>query len=211
MIEVLTVFVGIFLAQISPGPNMMAVASASLGSGRGAGVATALGVASGVIVWSLLFSIGVGAFLQAFPQTLIDLRLIGGGYLLFIGLKALRRAVASDEATGRGPQLQIATKAAYRRGVLVVLTNPKAALMWVAVSMYLASTHFGAWAFMAIGFGASLSAACVYSAYACLFSTGVAVRGYRRFFRLIEGSFGMMFGAFGARLIFDGIREVRPA
>ncbi|MBB4018401.1 threonine/homoserine/homoserine lactone efflux protein [Chelatococcus caeni] len=49
----------------------------------------------------------------------------------------------------------------------------------------------------------------VYGTYAVLFSTGVAVRAYQRFFRAIEGAFGAVFGAVGAHLLADGVRELR--
>lgn len=211
MIEILTVFVGIFLAQVSPGPNMMAVATASLGTGRVAGTATALGVATGVFVWCILFSLGIGALLQAFPETVIVMRAIGGGYLLFLGAKSLKNAFATIDGAQYYQHLQISTGAAYRRGLLVVMTNPKAALMWVAISMFLVTSGWGVVEFLAISIGASVSVACVYGLYAVLFSTGVAVRGYQRFFRLIDGSFGVIFGAFGGKLISDAIREMQPS
>jgi len=62
-LDVATVFLGIILAQLSPGPNLRAVASAALGSGWTSGVATAAGVATGVFVWAVLFSFGIGAVL----------------------------------------------------------------------------------------------------------------------------------------------------
>jgi threonine/homoserine/homoserine lactone efflux protein len=48
MIEFLPLVLGVVLAQVSPGPNMMAVSSIALGAGRRAGLLTAAGVASGV-------------------------------------------------------------------------------------------------------------------------------------------------------------------
>ncbi len=209
--EILTLVAGVLLAQITPGPNMMAVAAASLASGRRPGLATAAGIASGVLVWATLFAFGIGAVLDAYPETLTAMRLIGGGYLLYLGLRALRAALRpSTETPGRiaGADMP-SVGAAWRRGVLVVLTNPKAALMWVAVSMFLASFGLTAWQFLAVGIAASASAMLVYGAYAMLFSTGVAVRAYGRFFRLIEGAFGAIFGAIGGKLVVDGVRELR--
>ena len=89
---------------------------------------------------------------------------------------------------------------------LVVLTNPKAALMWVAVSMFLATTHGAHAALVLIGGMAAISAMVIYGTYAVLFSTGVAVRAYQRFFRTINGLFGAVFGVIGGRLLIDGLR-----
>lgn len=209
MFELAPLILGIFLAQASPGPNMIAVSSISLGSGRQAGVLTAAGVATGVFVWAVLFAFGVGAFLNAFPQTLIAMKLLGGGYLLYLGMKALRSAWRRDGAASNGARSSVGKLCAYRTGLLVVLTNPKAAMMWVAVSMFLAAAEFSNGQFLIVGVCVSLSALGIYGAYAFAFSTGAAVRAYGRFFRVIETTFGALFGAIGARLVADGIRELR--
>lgn len=212
MIEILTLLTGIILAQASPGPNMMAVAAASLGTGRQTGVATALGIASGVFLWSLLFFVGVGALLTTFPESLILLRFLGGGYLLYLGLRSLRSLFTQGSTPDAGPAgTTLPLAAAWRRGLLVVMTNPKAALMWIAISLFLAGGGHPAASFILTGIAASLSAAVIYGLYAVLFSTGVAVRGYRRMFRLVDGLFGLVFGALGGKLIADGLRELQSA
>lgn len=200
---------GVFLAQVSPGPNMMAVASASLGGSRTSGLATAAGVATGVLVWSVLFAFGIGAFLRAFPQAITAMKFLGGGYLVFLGARGLRSAFQSPGLTTSASGVLTSTNAAYRQGLFVVMTNPKAALMWVAIAMFLSSSGASATHFLLIGAGASASAMLVYSTYAVLFSTGMAVRTYQRFFRAIEGTFGALFGGVGAKLVLDGIRELR--
>ena len=63
--------------------------------------------------------------------------------------------------------------------------------------------------FLVVGLCTSVSAMAVYGAYALLFSTGVARRTYRRLFRGVEAVFGAVFGALGARLVSDGLRELR--
>ncbi|RCK35431.1 hypothetical protein TH9_01665 [Thalassospira xiamenensis] len=183
MMELGTVMVGIALAQISPGPNMMAVSSAALSGGRQPGLLSAVGVATGVFIWSVLFSFGIGAVIDAFPQSLTAMKLVGGGYFLYLALKSLWS--------------------------FVVLTNPKAALMWVAVSMFLASAQGTHPALIVIGVLASCSAMVIYGIYALLFSTGVAVRAYQRFFRVVDGIFGAVFGVIGSKILIDGMRDLR--
>jgi threonine/homoserine/homoserine lactone efflux protein len=209
MIQVAALFLGIFLAQVSPGPNLMAVSSASLGSGRMLGISTAAGIATGVFICAVLFALGIGAFLNAFPQAITSMRFLGGGYLIYLSVQALRSACRGKESAPVAARSKVNAAAAYRRGLVVVMTNPKAALMWVAISMYVASMGLPALTFLAIGIGASASAMLVYGAYALLFSTGVFMRGYARFSRYIEASFGAVFGIFGANLVLDGVREFK--
>lgn len=209
LIDIATVFLGILLAQVAPGPNLMAVSAAALGSGRAAGLAVAAGVASGVVIWAVLFAFGIGALLQAFPETLTLMRFLGGGYLIYMGTRALWAAYTHGARAPAAARAILSPPSAYRRGLLVVMTNPKAALMWVAVSMFLASSGLSGPLFLLIGLGAAVSAMLIYGAYALVFSTGLAIRTYGRFFRVIEASFGAVFGFVGAKLVMDGLRDLR--
>jgi threonine/homoserine/homoserine lactone efflux protein len=207
--QLLPLLVGIVLAQASPGPNMLAVASVSLGSGRGAGLLTVAGVATGALIWSVLFAFGAGALLTAFPELVTAMKLIGGGYLLFIAVKALRSAFTKTPAVA-AQRVKRSRWRAYLTGLAVVLTNPKAALMWIAIALFLAASGIGNMGYVGVGLYAACTALLVYGSYALLFSTGLAARTYGRFQRWIEGLFGVVFGALGGKLVFDGIVELRP-
>jgi threonine efflux protein len=207
--EVLTIFAGIILAQITPGPNLIAIAAISLGAGRAAGIAAAFGIAVGVLGWSICFAFGMGAFVAAFPEALVALRLIGGVYFLYLGLMALRRSFNGGQTLPVAGITPVSCWAAFCRGLIVVIANPKAALMWLSVSMLVASIGFTPNAFVAIGMGAASTAAIIYSGYAILFSTRVAVGGYHRFYRCIEAASGFAFGAIGGKLAFEAVHVSR--
>ena len=98
---------------------------------------------------------------------------------------------------------------AWRRGILVLLTNPKAALMWAAVASFLFGQGLSAWHVLAFGPMGALSGLIIYGTYACLFSTGIAVRSYSRFSRWFEGIFAATFGVMSASLIWADVREAR--
>ena len=208
LLDLLPVFFGVVLAQASPGPNMMAVAAAAFGPGRPAALAVALGVATGVFLWAILFAFGMSAVIAAFPATLIVMKLVGGSYLLYLGLRAARQLRAGGSLNVTASD-RAGLRAAYLRGLLVVMTNPKAALMWVAVSMYLAGLSLGPVATLLVGGAVSLTAALIYGTYALLFSTGLALRGVRRVAPAINFGFATVFGALGAQLLLSGARDLR--
>lgn len=209
MIELLPLFIGVFLAQISPGPNLMAVASIALGSGRRAGVATASGVATGVLVWAVLFTFGLAAIFDLYPQTIIAMKMLGGSYLLYLAAKAGYSAWHHSSVQFKPDEAVVSPVMAWKTGILVVLTNPKAALMWVAISTFLASQNQSAAYFLVVGACVSLSAMAIYSTYAFLFSTGVVSRSYGKVSRYVEIGFAATFGLLGGKLLFDSIRELR--
>jgi len=137
------------------------------------------------------------------------MRFIGGRYLLFLGLKELRSVLRPSGNGSAAGAAAIRPTAAYRKGFVVVMTDPKAALMWVAVTMFLASTGISTVQFVLISLAASASAMTVYGTYPLLFSTGIAVRVYRRLYRAVESVFGVMLGVAGGKLVLDGVRDLR--
>lgn len=200
---------GTVLAQATPGPNLVAVAAAALGQGRRAAFGVVAGIASGVLVWAAGVAFGLGALLAAFPALVTAMKLIGGGYLLYLAARGLRGAIRGGVPTLTAGAGTGGFAAHWRRGLAVVLTNPKAALMWAAVAAFLFGQGLTPVEVLAFGPVGALSAAAVYGGYAVLFSTGLATRAYAGAARLVEAAFGAVFGAMGATLAFEGLREAR--
>lgn len=200
---------GICLAQASPGPNMMAVAGAALARGRRSALLVVLGIASGSLVWAAATAAGLAALLAVVPTLLTLLKVAGGLYLLYIALRGALTAIhggASLTATAGGVAPN--DLAAWRRGFLVVMTNPKAALMWAAVASFLYGSGFDSLAVLLFGPFTFCSASLIYGSYALLFSSGFAMSAYVRFARWFEAAFAAVFGTLGVTLLFDGVREL---
>jgi len=203
-------WLGVLAAQLSPGPNLAAVVSVGLAQGRRPALFVVAGVSSGMLVWSAATALGLGALIEAFPLSLLFLKFLGGGYLLFLGIKSARATLKGRGNVAFKPDNRLLTNGrAWRRGVLVLLTNPKAALMWAAVASFLFGQGLSAWHVLAFGPMGALSGLVIYGTYALLFSTGVAMRGYARFSLWFEGIFAAAFGMMGASLIWAGLREAR--
>ena len=196
-------------AQLAPGPNFLAVAATALGQGRMAGIAVAAGVASGVFFWVILVAFGLGSLLEIMPSALLALKIAGGLYLLYLAARGLYAAIRGEAVTLSADRKSTSLRRNWLTGVLVVVTNPKAALMWIAMATLLFAGG-GTWVHVLL-FGpiGSLSALVVYSLYAWLFSTNIATRSYQRFSRVFEYSFAGLFGLFGGKLLWDGVKELR--
>lgn len=203
-------WLGVCAAQASPGPNMMAVADAALGDGRRPALLVVAGIASGSLVWAGAAALGLGALFEAVPVLLTVLKFLGGAYLLYMGTRALLSAWTGKIAAIAGTRSRLGSLAAWRRGFFVVITNPKAALMWSAIATFLFGAGLSAMQVLAFGPVVALSAVVIYGGYGLLFSTGLAARIYGRFARAIETIFGAAFGALGGALIVSGIRDIRP-
>lgn len=206
----LIVFVGVAAAQASPGPNMFAVIETALGRGRRAALLVVAGIASGTLVWAALAALGLGAVFAAIPALLTMLKFVGGAYLCYLGFRGWRAVLRGSEAALRAETRPLSDAAAWRRGFFVVMTNPKALLMWMAIATFLFGAGLGALQVLAFGPVVAVSAMLIYGFYGVMFSTGLASRGYARFWRWIEAAFGTAFGALGATLLISGVRDLRP-
>lgn len=197
---------GTLLAQISPGPNLMAVAGAALGQGLRTALFVALGVATAIFLWMTATTFGLAALLAIHPSLLVGMKIVGGGYLCFLACKAARSALSGKGTSFQANPVAWTPLEAWRRGLLVNLSNPKSALFWGAITTFM----FGAGlspaqvlGFAPVGFASALV---VYGVYGVLFSTHIARRFYARFTRAVEALFGAAFGALGGSLIVDGVR-----
>lgn len=116
------------LACMSPGPDFVAVSSNALGNRR-AGIFVALGVAAGCTVWALLAVFGLGMLLTRLGWVYSIVRLVGAGYLVFLGGKMLlsARHASAPLTVLRSSEHH---RGAFRRGFLVNMANPKAAVFF---------------------------------------------------------------------------------
>lgn len=192
-------------AAISPGSNMVAVASRALGSGRASAFATACGIALGAFGWAMLCALGLGALFDAAPTLLRILGLLGGAYLAWLGFKGLRAAL-----TGQGgeiaPRPGRGLRADLLHGLVVTATNPKVALLWASLATFVAGATT-TWATLVLFAAVSaLLALMIYGAYAFVFSVGGVRRLYERSTRAAEGLFGTAFGLLGVAMIVRAVR-----
>ncbi|MFC4171602.1 LysE family translocator [Microvirga sp. GCM10011540] len=204
----LTTLTAVALGQITPGPNLMAVAGAALGQGRRSAFFLTLGVATAILIWVTVAALGLATLLKLYPSLLTVMKFLGGGYLCFLAVKSVMAAWRGGDPSIQAHHAHWTPLGAWRRGLLVNLTNPKAALLWSAVATFLYGSGLSTsqvLGFAPIGFA---SAVLVYGIYGVLVSSGLAKRAYARFARGIEILFGGAFGAIGGKLVADAVREV---
>lgn len=182
----------------SPGPATLSVAAVAMARGRDRATALAGGLTLGLAAWGLLAMLGLGALLPRWAGALTALKLVGGTYLLWLAWQSARSALSAAPPPDRSDT----GGGLFRRGLLLNLLNPKAALAWVA-TLVLASPGgtAGSAALGAATLACALLGGAIYLLYATVFSTPVLMAGYARFRRGIEGVLAFLFGAAGLRLL----------
>jgi RhtB (resistance to homoserine/threonine) family protein len=118
------------LLNLTPGPDTVYILGRSIAQGRDAGVASALGICVGSIFHTCAAALGLSAILATSALAFGAIKLLGGAYLLFLGLKMIfdRHKHLSLPCNFR----RRTTAAAFRQGVLTNILNPKVALFFLA-------------------------------------------------------------------------------
>lgn len=202
----LAAFLGVSaLVIVTPGPDTALTIRNSLLGGRPAGAATALGVATGQAVWTLAASAGVAALLRASASAFTALRVAGAAYLVYLGVESLRRAWRSGgEPAAAASRRGLASRKAFRQGLLSNLGNPKMAVFFVSLLPQLAGGGGGSFAAL-LGLGllfCGLTLAWL-SAYAVAVARAGDVLRRSAIRRGLDAASGAVLVALGLRLAAD--------
>jgi len=188
------------IATGSPGPATLAIAGTSMASGRRYGLAIASGITTGSLTWSIAAAAGLSVVMLANAWVFEAMRYAGAGYLLFLAAKSARAALQPGVAATTKIRTQ-SLGGAYRRGLLLHLTNPKAILFFGAlysVGMP-AGTSPATLALVIAAVGVQSFA--VFHGYALLFSSPPLAAGYARLRRWFEAVFAVAFAAAGIKIL----------
>lgn len=116
----------------TPGPANLFALATGLAQGPRAGLWGVFGMNFASLVWFIFAALGLGVLMRLYPPVFSMLAILGGLYLAWLGLKALRAALSkhtqgfhlAGQAAGRNP---------FKDGFLVQISNPKALLFFTAV------------------------------------------------------------------------------
>jgi threonine/homoserine/homoserine lactone efflux protein len=198
------------LITVSPGPDTALVVRNAIRHGLRTGIATASGSATGLVVWGATSAAGLTALLATSAAAYGVLKVLGAGYLIFLGARMLWLAHRGDahhpeaglERTASAPGLR--DRGAFRQGVMTNLLNPKAAVFFTALlpqfvglrdPVFPTTMGFACIAALASLLGLSLYARCAAQA------AGVLVNSRTR--RALDSLAGAVLVGLGARLVFE--------
>ncbi|MEV5580364.1 LysE family translocator [Streptomyces parvus] len=139
----LIAFTGVAAGMVAlPGADFTVVVRNALAS-RTAGLASAVGVAGGLLVHTALAVAGLAAVLVTMPVLFRTVQLLGGAYVLYLGLSALyamrRRARDGSGPPSGAPEGEPERPAprefgrALRQGFLTNALNPKAPVLFLSL------------------------------------------------------------------------------
>ena len=118
----------LFVVCITPGPAVILTGAQAASSGFRSSIPVIAGIQAGNLLYFLLSALGLGAIIAASETAFLLIKYVGGAYLLFLGIRALRsRPVAVAKAIP--PRVQDA----FLHGFASQLANPKSVLFYAAL------------------------------------------------------------------------------
>lgn len=112
-----------------PGPDILFVLTQSISQGKKAGVATASGLCTGVLVHTTAAALGISALIYESALAFEIVKYAGAAYLLYLAWRALKE---SEELISSAPVREADAFALYRRGIFMNVLNPKVAIFFLA-------------------------------------------------------------------------------
>jgi threonine/homoserine/homoserine lactone efflux protein len=192
-----------------PGPSVLFVVGRALAHGRRTALASVVGNVAGVQVVAVSVALGVGALVQQSAAVFTVVKLLGAGYLAWLGIQAIRHRHWLGEA------LDVAVaprgdRRAASEGFLVGVTNPKAYILFAAVLPQFANQAAGHVPVQLL----LLSLVSLPVGLICDSAWGLAASGVRAWFArspqrlaLVGGLGGLAMIGLGLTLAFTGHRD----
>jgi threonine/homoserine/homoserine lactone efflux protein len=122
-------FIASVILTLTPGPDILFVFAQSASQGKKAGIATALGLCTGLIGHTTAAAIGISAILYQSTVAFQIVKYAGAVYLLYLAYEALREGEA-DVSTALRKTFK--PKRLYKKGIIMNLLNPKVSLFFLA-------------------------------------------------------------------------------
>ncbi|WP_088009069.1 LysE family translocator [Indiicoccus explosivorum] len=115
---------------LMPGPDNLFVLGQSIAQNKLAGIATAFGLCTGLLVHIAAAAAGISALVYQSAAAFMIVKYAGAAYLLYLAYQSFR-------ARGGGFELKtdrmLDYRTLYRRGIIMNLLNPKVSLFFLAL------------------------------------------------------------------------------
>lgn len=199
LVVFLSVFAVFIPALLLPGPDFVAVVRSSMTRGTRAGLATTVGVSLGLCLYASLSLLGLSAILVKYQWLTWTVRVAGGGYLIYLGIRLLMSHAKAVEA---GPR-DAPRRSALLFGFFVTLTNPKAIVLFASVFATAVTAATPLWVMVLMIVLVTVSSLTWYSLVSLFMSSAPVMRRFQNARHRIEKAAGVCFVAIGVKVLAD--------
>jgi threonine/homoserine/homoserine lactone efflux protein len=195
-----SVFAVYLAAVASPGPNTFVVTRLALADGRRSASLAVLGVAAGNLLWLAVTLGGTHVLFERAPGLARAIRIGGGIYLGWLGLRVLAAAVRGGDILTPAAE-RPAPGSSFRTGFLTSLTNPNTFPFYVSLLGATVAATVPVWVRFAAAGGVLLLCILWYGGLAWGFSAPKVQRAYQSWSRAVNLLLAGLLLLFGVKLL----------
>ncbi|RKP46258.1 LysE family translocator [Pararobbsia silviterrae] len=197
---IVTILVALLIGAMSPGPSFLIVVRHAIGLSRRDGLASALGMGVGAVLFSGVALVGLYSLLAAVGWLYLMLKVAGGLYLIYLASRIWRGAKTPLDVDAFARSAGNPRKS-FWIGLTTQLSNPKTAVYYGSIFAALLPQHPPEWAYFVLPPAIFAIETGWYTIVALGFSTRKPREVYLRAKRWIDRAAAGAIAALGVRLI----------
>lgn len=210
----ITFTVAAFILNLSPGPSNFYIIARTLENGVSGGLSAVAGLAAGSLVHVVAAVLGLSALFNYSPLAYSALKVLGAGYLIYLGLSALRRSSGQAVSTDAlGEKQSLHSRKIFQQSVIVEVSNPKTALFFIALLPQFVNPADGPATPQFLLLGLIVTASAIpCDLFVTFFANKAAnwIRGSDSMQRWQDRVSGTILTGLGAYVLLDGVRAESP-
>ena len=200
LLPLLAILGALLIGAISPGPSFVYIVRTSVAQSRGDGLAGALGMGVGAFIYAALALAGLRTLMTEAGWLYVGLKIAGGLYLVYLGVKIWRGAREPLEVgTAAGGAMTL--RRSLGLGLATQLSNPKIVAVFGAVFAALLPADPPLWLDLAVPPLVLVQETTWYAIVALAFSSAAPRALYLRAKLWIDRTAGVVIAALGMRLL----------
>ena len=202
------IFIGSILlihifAWFTPGPQLILIIRNSVVYSRRTGFFTAVGFALGNIIHIVVSVFGIGLIITASPFAGTIIKLLGIGYLLYLGIRTFFMKIQTQTSVQNEKHQDISALPAVRMGLVTNLLSPKAPLFFASVFGALLSSGAPFWVVGFLMIAMPLNTLLMASLWSLFFTQKTVRKIYSKFQSLINKFLGTVLIALALGIAFS--------
>jgi threonine/homoserine/homoserine lactone efflux protein len=206
LVAIAAILGALFIGVISPGPSFVLVARTAIAMSRRDGLAAALGMGLGGVIFGTLALFGLAAILARVEWLYLGLKLLGGLYLVYLAVCIWRGASKPIVVSGTGEGVASGPGRAFALALVTQVSNPKAAIVYGSVFAALLPQTVPGWAYLVLPVLIFAMETAWYAIVAVAFSADRPRGIYLRSKTWLDRLAGAVMGLLGVRLITEAAR-----
>lgn len=144
------------LIIMMPGPGFALVTKNTISHGRNGGIKTVLGTVSGMMIHTIMATLGLSAILMKFAMLFTLIKYAGAFYLIYLAVKSIKSAFSKQEKVSGSVEINskdIGTVKSFRQGFTTAILNPKTAVFFLSfLPQFIVSNQSHFFQFLLLGF-----------------------------------------------------------